>query len=177
MDQPEQVTPTRARAGNGAELDSTTRQWWRGYFEDETMNKAERQQRMLNRLMELGFSYRQSDSLRRIEQTLHTWSVHECNGTIERDDETGRPYWSREGQRIGATSDRERGALKRAQEIINSRNNHLRQEIQAGQAKPIRMFHQGDPRGCSLYLYSVDDLNGLSIDFCYDSRGTHCCGR
>ena len=141
------------------------------------MNKVERQQRMLNRLMELGFSYRQSDSLRRIEQTLHTWCEHECNGTIERDDETGKTYWAREGRRLSWTSDRERGALKRAQAILDKRNRTPRPDLYAGSMEPLKLYYQGDPRGCSLYLYRDCDLDGMSIDCCYDSRGTHCCGR
>jgi len=143
------------------------------------MNRIERQTRMLGLLMNYGFTYGQADELRRIEQTLHTWAEHECNGVIQRDEDTGIPYWHSpsSGDRLGATSDREGGALRRAANIVASRNGVRRPDLAAGELMPLNIFHQGDPRGCSLYLYRDCDLDGMDVDCCYDSRGTHCCGR
>ena len=85
-----------------------------------------------------------AQTLRRAELTLHRWSEEECNGTIQRPwegtvDGDPRPYrpthlsgiWSR-------IPDRERGALRRVADVCERLGLHF--------------YHQGDPRGCSLYV-------------------------
>lgn len=98
------------------------------------------------RLARLGFSDRDVDTLIRASATLHTWAEHECNGAIQRDEETGRPYWhsTYDGRRFSRTSDRETGALKRARAIV--------------EAHGFTLYHQGDPRGCSLYIIRPGDV-------------------
>ena len=89
--------------------------------------------------------------LRRAQMTLHRWAEMECGDgndyaswSIERDEETGIPYrcvYPHDGEmRKYRTPDRERGALKRVAEICA--------------AAGIYFYHQGDPRGCSLYVSS-----------------------
>ena len=115
-------------------------------------------------------------SLMRCAAVLHTWAEHECNGVIQRDEETNVPYWhsSHDGKRLLRTSDRETGALKRASKIAASYG--------------FKVYHQGDPRGCPLYLYRQSDLDafasriykpeqighmhGAIIHSCYNSVGT-----
>jgi hypothetical protein len=33
----------------------------------------------------------------------------------------------------------------------------------------MSVYHQGDPRGCALYVYSAADLKGRKIDECYST--------
>ena len=95
-------------------------------------------------------SFDDAQTLRRAELTLHRWSEGECGDVagnlIERDDETGKPYISSEwGARWGLRArtrrpipDRERGALRRVADVCERLGLHF--------------YHQGDPRGCSLYV-------------------------
>jgi hypothetical protein len=92
----------------------------------------------------LGLNNADTRAVLRIAQTLHTWAVHECNGTKQREERevspgtwepTGRVHWYSPdtGNRCGRTPDLETGALKRLQVICIG--NGLGYE------------HQGDPRG------------------------------
>lgn len=125
-------------------------------------------------LARLGFTANEARTLLRASATLHTWAEHECNGAIQRDEETDIPYWynTNTGNKIGRTSDREAGALKRAKAIAATRG--------------FEVYHQGDPRGCALYLYKRADLDKfasrvgsndrpVSIDSCYNSIGVGVC--
>ena len=104
------------------------------------MNKEQYQ--MLRALETEGVTYQDAQALRRISMTLHRWHEMECGSygaCIERDEETGIPYfWTAGGTRY-RTPDREKGALKRLG-IIMARYPHLTHYI------------QGDPRGCALYI-------------------------
>ena len=115
--------------------------------------------RMFSTLGAMGFSHEDSAALIRAERVLHTWAEHECNGVIQRNEVTGVPYWfdDRDGHCIGATSDREAGALKRVHAIA---------------AKyALQVYHQPDPRGCALYLIRPGDvLPDHDVGSCY-SRG------
>jgi len=126
----------------------------------------------LMRLGRLGIPVSDAAALVRASAVLHTWAEHECNGVIQRDETTDIPYWHSDydGRRIGRTSDREAGALKRATAIAK-RNG-------------FQIYHQGDPRGCALYLYRETDLdryasrvyrpeerNEACIANCYNSVG------
>lgn len=141
---------------------------------------SKRRDEMMMRLGKLGFDTSEARTLLRISATLHTWAEHECNGAIQRDGETNVPYWynTMTGKQMGRTSDREAGALKRAQAIAAERG--------------FKVYHQGDPRGCALYLYrqcdleafgkrmrrdcdGVQDSSDVAIDSCYSSVGTAVC--
>lgn len=122
---------------------------------------------LFNRLQSLGFTYEEAVQLRRIEMTLSSWSEAECNGEIERDENTGRPF-RRYGNYIQADdprskhfiADREAGALKRLKVIIDARN--ARQVNPDTIGNPafylVHAYHQTDPRGCSLYIVRADQL-------------------
>lgn len=88
------------------------------------------------------------NTLRRAAITLHGWYEHECNGYIERNEETGKPYrvwtdsnWKRHHI---PTPDREKGAIKRIKEVCERLGLHY--------------YLQTDPRGGTLYI-SKEPLN------------------
>jgi hypothetical protein len=132
------------------------------------------------RLAALGFSYDESAELRRIEMTLSRWGERECGDgsdwAIERDDVTGKPFNAYHGAgkpRRYPIADRETGALKRARQIVAARN--LRQLLPNGDGKELIAYHQGDCRGCSLYLVRRSDIpESGSIDSFY-TRGWAVC--
>lgn len=130
--------------------------------------KIERTARFFDSMSKLGFSYSEATALRRIELTLQRWSEAECNGEIERDEVTEKPF-RRYGNYIQANdprsihfiADREAGALKRLSKIMA---NH----------PELWSYHQGDPRGCALYVGRKSDVNGHEIGSVY-SRGVAVC--
>jgi len=98
-------------------------------------------------------------TLRRAELTLNAWATEECNGTIQRDcDGDNRPY--RHTPYVMNTHyyglrhpvaylipDRERGALERVKAVCEKYG--------------ADYYHQGDPRGASLYIadHALDQTN------------------
>ena len=121
-------------------------------------------------MWKLGFNYSEATALRRIELTLHRWAEHECNGEIERDENTGKAYWRRlnhsyldphDPRASYRIADRESGSLKRLAKIMA---NH----------PELWSYHQGDPRGCALYVGRKPDVNGHEIATVYN-RGFAVC--
>jgi hypothetical protein len=124
---------------------------------DKHMSKQKRLIELFGRLQELGFTYNEAVSLRRIEMTLQRWGEKECgdgsNWAIERDETTGKPFnvWHGEGKPSRhPIADREAGALRRLEGIVINRN--TRNENQ------VAYYHQSDPRGCALYLIKGEDI-------------------
>lgn len=125
------------------------------------------------RLHALGFSYEEASQLRRIEMTLQRWAELECGNSndycsyhIERDETTGKPYEVVSPHTSNKTirrpiADREAGALKRLKEIM-------------ARHPELVAYHQGDCRGCMLYIVRKSDLvqdgKPLAIDQHY-TRG------
>lgn len=125
------------------------------------MTKREQESRyhMYRALSSLGLTFDECETLRRCAMTLHRWAEHECNGAIQRDETTGRPYVhsTYDGRKLYQTADRERGALERATAIVK--------------AHGLTVYHQGDPRGASLYVLRPSDVKeGEDADSVY-SRG------
>lgn len=123
-------------------------------------------------MSKLGFSYTEATALRRIELTLQRWAEKECGDgsdwAIERDEITNKPFNcyhgnQAEGLRIKryAIADREAGALKRLAKIM------------AGHPE-LWSYHQGDCRGCMLYIGRKEDVNGFNLDQVYN-RGVAVC--
>lgn len=108
----------------------------------------------------MGIRYADCCTLVRASATLHTWAEHECNGTIQRDEATGKCAWhsSYDGKRIGTTSDRETGARKRVEEVCKRYG--------------LTAYFQTDPRGCALYLLRPGDVppDGADVS-AYYNRG------
>lgn len=131
--------------------------------------KAQRIANFYNRMADAGFSMGEANQLRRIEMTLQRWGERECgdgsNWCVERDETTGKPYnvYHGEGRPLRyPIPDREKGALKRLAKIME-----LHPEFTA--------YHQGDCRGCNLYLVRKDAIKpGEDIGSIYN-RGIEVC--
>jgi hypothetical protein len=123
---------------------------------------------LCDRLHRLGFSLEEAETLRRIEMTLHRWAELECGDgdnyaswAIERDEQTEKPYMVRyphDGKSYRTPiADRERGALKRLDRIM-------------AKHPDLTYYHQGDPRGCQLYILRKADVTNTDINATY-TRG------
>jgi hypothetical protein len=133
-----------------------------------TRKEAERLNAQEYALLDLGFTRQEAEQLRRISMTLHRWYERECNGEIERAGENsdGAPYASFPNSgthRAYRIPDRERGAERRLQQIIDARNARMREEVRAGltsegHGEPIRSYLQGDPHGAALYIIRPGDV-------------------
>ena len=128
---------------------------------------------LFSRLRDLGFTYDEAASLRRIEMTLSRWSEAECGDAqgrcIERDPQTEKPFVTYEranGERSKPfpIADREAGALRRLKSILAARN--ARHPVKGNYVDPqdpragmhLEFYHQTDPRGCALYLLRPGDV-------------------
>ncbi len=119
-----------------------------------------------NRLIGLGISREDAESLRRISMTLRRWFEKECGidgGCIERDETTNKAYWLNSyTMRRTPIADRETGAMNRLKAIM-------------ARYPTLRAYVQGDPRGCSLYILTHEQVwsagaQGHQIDSIY-TRG------
>ncbi len=127
-----------------------------------------------NRLMALGISMDDAEALRRISMTLRNWFEKECGNSndhgswaIERDggDSDGKPFMVHHHYRHGQgkdtvsrtpIADREMGARKRLKAIM-------------AKYPTLTAYVQGDPRGCSLYILTAEQLKGeYPIDSIYN---------
>ena len=143
------------------------------------MNKRERERLTAqeNALVSLGFTIDEADTLRRISRTLRRWHELECGidaGCIERDDDTGRPYWRSDltGRRY-SVPDREAGALRRLGRIVGHRNTRVwaASDAHAVHIHAVHPYIQPDPRGASLYILRPGDVPpGTDPASCY-TRG------
>lgn len=130
--------------------------------------KKDRMLDFYRRFADLGFERHETDTLRRAEMTLSRWAERECgdgsNWAIERDEETGKPFnvYHGEGKpRRYAIADREKGALRRIDALMAAH-------------PELIAYHQGDPRGCALYVVRKADVpEGESVDRFY-TRGFAC---
>jgi len=129
------------------------------------MSTQKKKFELYSRLQALGFTYYEAHSLRRIEMTLSLWAEGECGDEsgrcIERDEKTNRPYMTYDkgtnGQRGRySIADRETGALKRLGKIVAARN--ARAYVNGKCINPVAAYHQGDCRGCMLYIVSAEHL-------------------
>jgi len=114
----------------------------------------------------ISLSFDEVNTLRRAQITLHRWAEQECGDSndyasfsIERDEQTGIPYrciYPNEGKmhkyRI---ADKEAGALRRVKAVT--------------EAHGLSFYHQGDPRGCALYI-SAEPIKDNDY-----TRGVPCC--
>lgn len=133
------------------------------------MNKREfeRRHRLYSTLESHGFTADEIDSMRRISNALSRWSEGECNGEIERDEATGQTYRvmcpGTASKRRYPCRDKESSSLRRLESIMA---NH----------PEWTYYHQGDPRGCALYLIpkakALEALEcGMGKESCYSSIG------
>jgi len=134
------------------------------------MTNEQRKFEMLNRLQKLGVEYFDALAIRRTAMTLERWYEMECgtdHGCIERDEETGIPFWYNANSRYLAANDRraytripdrEKGALKRLAAMMKK-------------YPTLGAYIQTDPRGAPVYVYKVEDLKDSQIDNVYSSIG------
>lgn len=128
-----------------------------------TKKQAERYMNLRTNLLNMGFKDHEINTLLRAQKTLHTWDEHECNGVIQRDEDTNKPYWynADSGKKICPAPDRESGAMKRVEAIAAKHG--------------VTAYHQCDPRGCSLYLVRSSDVPAGAGIGGYYSRGIALC--
>jgi hypothetical protein len=139
--------------------------------------KKLREARFYEMMGTLGFTADETAALLKAERALHRWAEMEC-GTgddrttviIERDEETGKPYRHTQWMGFGGqwrtrrepVRDMERAALCRIDGII--------------EGKPgLSFYHQGDPRGCALYILRPNDVPAGESADSYYSRGIAVC--
>ena len=126
-----------------------------------TRRQAERYMRLCGQLDAHGVTQDEVDALLRCSRVLSTWAEHECNGAIQRDEKTDKPYWYNcTGERMGRTSDREAGALRRAKTICERHG--------------LTMYHQGDPRGCALWVIRPRDCDRCTVESSYTNGVAVC---
>jgi hypothetical protein len=135
-----------------------------------TKNELERRARLMATLTGLGFTEPEVESLRRISNTLRRWHELECginNGMVERD-ENGKPIWRASSGRSWPMRDYEKGALKRLETIITTRNKRFTVKDNA----PM-LFHyiQTAPRGAALYILRPQDVMAGSGPHAFYSNG------
>lgn len=150
-----------------------------------TKREHENRVRTLDRLRDLGFTYDEAESLRRIEMTLQRWGELECGNSdnykswhVERDEETGKPSMRiipHTGDARGHSypiPDREKGALKRGNAIVNARNKR-----KTPSQSRVVFYHQGDPRGCAVYIVPASELEAGNPDSIHSlyTRGIAVC--
>lgn len=139
-----------------------------------TKREAQRQNQQADTLQSLGFTYGEAEALRRISLTLRRWFEHECNGNIERDEERGnKPFWSNPNSGkhyIAPAVDREAGALKRLQGIIDARKARgvNPENMRDGD---ITAYVQTDCRGVALYILRPGDVPDGADVSAYYNRG------
>jgi len=131
-----------------------------------TTKQAENYRHTVNALTNLGFEHEEIAALFRIERALQRWGEMECgtdHGCIERDDTTGKPHWlNATTMKRTPVADREAGALKRLDAIM-------------AKHPKLLAYHQGDCRGCSLYvLRRRDVVRGEDVGSLY-TRGVAVC--
>lgn len=138
-----------------------------------TRREAERLTHQQDTLTSLGFTREESEQLRRISMTLHRWYEYECNGNIQRDGENadGKPRWfpnPSDNPFSYGIPDRERGAVKRLDAILNRTN---RERAKIGPHQALGYYLQTDPRGAVLYIIRPGDVPDGADVSSYYTRG------
>ena len=105
--------------------------------------------------------------LRDCEKILHKWGEDECNGRIQWDDETGEPHLYRRDKWGNYTA--------KGRPTFNFEDYALDRARKTAQRFGLRIYHQSDPRGCVLYVYRPEDLNGSPIESVYPTQALAIC--
>jgi len=131
-----------------------------------TKTEFKRRQHLTAALTGLGFTVEEVDKLRKISNTLRRWFERECGtdgGAIERDEETGKPFFRNDRGHRWPVPDLEAGAYKRLAAIMAARNGR--------EAVTLATYIQGDPRGAALYILRPGDVPEGQDAGAYYSRG------
>ena len=132
------------------------------------MNKRERENYLhtCTRLEKLGFSTSEVETLFRIERALSRWHERECNG-IEYRGET--PFEYMEGRFLTPNDPRQ---WRKVRDMGKGARARLASLMQAHPT--LDAYVQGDPRGCSLYVYKRTEMPG-DVEAHYSSKGVAVC--
>lgn len=125
-----------------------------------------RRQHLRNALTGLGFTVEEVEKLRKISNTLRRWFERECGtdaGAIERDEETGKPFFRSSRGNRWPVPDLKAGAEKRLAAIMAARNGR--------EAVPLATYIQTDPRGAALHILRPGDVPEGGDAGAYYSRG------
>lgn len=143
-----------------------------------TKTEMQRRQHLNNALTGLGFTVEEVGKLRKISNTLRRWFERECGtdaGAIERDEETGKPFFRNDRGRRWPVPDLEAGAYKRLAAIMHTVNERRFVGDDASTHNPraddLQAYIQGDPRGAALYILRPGDLPEGKEAAAYYSRG------
>lgn len=131
-----------------------------------TKTEFQRIQHLTASLTGLGFTVDDVGKLRKISNTLRRWFERECGtdtGAIERDEETGKPFFRSSRGNRWPVPDLEAGAEKRLAAIMAARNGR--------EAVPLATYIQTDPRGAALYIMRPGDVPEGGGAGAYYSRG------
>jgi hypothetical protein len=129
-------------------------------------SKARRHFHFYHTAIQLKFNLDEADQLLSIERTLHRWAEDECNGDITREEATDKPFRHYGRGTSGpmqtvAIPDREKGALARLARVM-------------ARHPDLVAYHQGDPRGCALYVLRKADVEGKDLNAHYSSGWAVC---
>jgi hypothetical protein len=122
------------------------------------MNADQKNRQLSERILKVtGVEVLPSDAgvIRRAAIAIHDWNVDECNGVIQfNEDDKKCHYWAggrNGGKRYdwGAIKDKETLAINRAKKVTEKYG--------------LTLFHQGDPRGVSLYV-GTSEMNEVNYD-------------
>ena len=121
----------------------------------------------------LGLSCVDYGRLARLNKLIKYWVEEECNGTIqwEEDEELNPTYPYNYNPDTGARSkpiqDRKTKYLKECENILDKYNSN---KLEA----TLKLYIQGDPRGCHVWIYKASDDPEGRVDCIYNSIGTAC---
>lgn len=104
-------------------------------------------------------------SLKRLAKVIHKWNEDECNGAIR---------WEGDNEEIPRRYYLDNyGTYTKAGPIMrNKEQQSLESAWKIAESHGYSVYHQTDPRGCSLYLYHACDIpKGGKIDELYSSIG------
>jgi len=124
----------------------------------------------------VGFTRGETETLLKAERALHSWAELECGTgddrhtvSVERDEITGKPFRRVQFRRAGQWAenrypvrDMEAAALRRVAAV-------------AAAHPDLSFYHQGDPRGCALYVLRPGDVPAGERAESYYSRGVAVC--
>jgi len=125
----------------------------------------------------VGFTTEETETLLKAERALQRWAELECGTcddrrtvSVERDEITGKPfrrvqfhsYAGKWVDRREPCRDMEAAALRRVAAI-------------AAAHPGLSFYHQGDPRGCALYVLRPGDVPSGEDANAYYSRGVAVC--
>jgi hypothetical protein len=126
------------------------------------MNADQKNRELSERILRVaGIEVLPSDAgiIRRAGITVHNWNVDECNGKIQFHESDGKYHWwaGRDNRHDwGAIKDKETMAINRAKKVTEKYG--------------LTLFHQGDPRGVSLYVGTseMNERNYYSFVACHN---------